>query len=60
MRPEDLAAHDAQLATAIPLGGKLGDISRDFIPVMAFMASAAAHFVTGQIIPVDGGALMMR
>jgi NAD(P)-dependent dehydrogenase (short-subunit alcohol dehydrogenase family) len=60
MTPEELEAHDAALKAAIPLGGKLGDIARDFVPVVAFFASEGAHFITGQIIPVDGGTLMMR
>ena len=36
MTPEELEAHDAALKAAIPLGGKLGDIARDFVPVVAF------------------------
>jgi NAD(P)-dependent dehydrogenase (short-subunit alcohol dehydrogenase family) len=44
----------------IPLGGRLGDVQRDFVPVLAFMASTGARFITGQVLPVDGGALMMR
>lgn len=60
MTPEQLAAHDAAMTNAIPLGGKLGDIDRDLVPVVAFLASDGARFMTGQIIPVDGGALVMR
>jgi len=60
MTPEQLTAHDAALKVAIPIGGKLGDIDRDLVPVVVFLASEGAHFMTGQIIPVDGGALMMR
>ena len=60
MSADQLAAHYAALKVAIPIGGKLGDIRRDLVPVVAFLASDGAHFMTGQIIPVDGGALMMR
>ncbi len=60
MTPEELKAHDAFMAASIPLGGKLGDAQKDFAPIMAFLASEDAHYLTGQVICIDGGTLMMR
>lgn len=60
MSPEDLAAHDAALQRTIPLGGRLGDIERDFLPVIAFVGSPASRFMTGQMFAADGGLLPMR
>jgi NAD(P)-dependent dehydrogenase (short-subunit alcohol dehydrogenase family) len=60
MTPEQLAAHDAYMKTAVPLGGKLGDANTDFAPIMEFLASEDAHYLTGQVICIDGGTLMMR
>lgn len=60
MTAEQLTAHDAYMASAGPLGGKLGDVEKDFVPVMAFLSNEGSRFMTGQVFPVDGGTLMMR
>ncbi|MFI1293289.1 SDR family NAD(P)-dependent oxidoreductase [Streptomyces sp. NPDC020792] len=60
MTPDQLAAHDAQMAQSIPLGGRLGDVQRDLVPVLSFLSGDGAGFMTGQVFPVDGGTLMMR
>ena len=39
----------------IALGHDYGDPDRDLGPVMIFLASDASRFITGQLIPVDGG-----
>ncbi len=49
------AVREAMMALMIPLGGKLGDADRDLAPVLVFLMSEGARFITGQIIPVDGG-----
>ncbi len=52
---EDLAAHDHATAEQIPLGGKFGDADTDLAPVLVFLAGDGSRFITGQLIPVDGG-----
>lgn len=46
--------------STIPLGGRLGDPDEDFAPVMVFMAGEGSRFITGQLIPVNGGLVMTR
>ena len=59
MTEEQLAHLDNDLLTRIPIGGKMGDAEHDCAPVIAFLVSEASHFITGQVIPVDGGLLMV-
>jgi NAD(P)-dependent dehydrogenase (short-subunit alcohol dehydrogenase family) len=60
LSPEELTAHDAIMASLIPLGGRLGQPDRDIAPVLVFLVGDGARFITGQIIPVDGGLSMVR
>lgn len=60
MSPQQLAKHDEHMRDAVPLGGKLGDVKKDFLPVMAFLCSDDAHYMTGQVFAIDGGVLMLR
>jgi NAD(P)-dependent dehydrogenase (short-subunit alcohol dehydrogenase family) len=39
----------------IAMGQDYGDPDRDLGPVMVFLASDGSRFITGQLIPVDGG-----
>jgi NAD(P)-dependent dehydrogenase (short-subunit alcohol dehydrogenase family) len=59
MSNSELAAHDEQMRYRVPLGGKLGDPDRDLAPVMVFLVTPGAHFITGQTLPIDGGMLML-
>ena len=45
---------------SIALGNEYGDADRDLGPVMVFLASDASRFITGQMIPVDGGQTTVR
>ena len=60
LNEQELAAHDAGMAQAIPLGGKLGDPEKDLAPLMVFLASDDSRFITAQLIPVDGGLGQVR
>jgi NAD(P)-dependent dehydrogenase (short-subunit alcohol dehydrogenase family) len=55
----DAAEHRARLAASIPLGAK-GDPDTDMAPVLVFLVSQGAGFITGQTIAVDGGLNMVR
>ena len=57
--PDAAAFMDQQMQLSIPLGGKLGDPTGDLGPVLVFLAGDGAGFITGQLIPVDGGLAMV-
>jgi 3-oxoacyl-[acyl-carrier protein] reductase len=48
-----------RMKTLVPLGGAFGDAERDLAPVLAFLSSDGARFITGQLIAVDGGMRML-
>ncbi len=57
--PDAAAFMEQQMQLSIPLGGKLGDPTGDLGPVLVFLAGDGARFITGQLIPVDGGLAMV-
>jgi NAD(P)-dependent dehydrogenase (short-subunit alcohol dehydrogenase family) len=57
---EERTAFYWQNHQSIVLGEKYGDPDEDLGPVMVFLASAASRFITGQLIPVDGGQTNVR
>jgi NAD(P)-dependent dehydrogenase (short-subunit alcohol dehydrogenase family) len=58
--PEELRQHEAAIAGMVHIGGQLGDPDRDLAPVIVFLCSDDARFITGQTISIDGGALKVR
>ncbi|AFC42755.1 MULTISPECIES: SDR family NAD(P)-dependent oxidoreductase [Mycobacterium] len=55
---EKMVADNPELGAAIPTMipmGRMGDPEEDIAPVVAFLASDEARFITGATIPVDGG-----
>lgn len=57
--PEGAAFMDDQMKLAIPLGGTLGDPARDLGPLLVFLAGEGSAFITGQLLAVDGGLVML-
>lgn len=54
-----LSAKNGQDWGTISPSGRLGDI-RDIANTTVFLFSEAASYITGQVIPVDGGNLHLR
>ena len=57
--PEAGALIDQQMQMMIPLGGALGDPERDVGPILVFLAGPGSGFITGQLLAVDGGLVML-
>ena len=51
---ENIASHWRN-SVPISLGQEYGNPEKDLAPVMVFFASDSSRFITGQLIPVDGG-----
>ncbi|OBF91793.1 short-chain dehydrogenase [Mycobacterium sp. 852002-51163_SCH5372311] len=57
--PEASTMIDQQIKSMIPLGGALGDPVRDVGPMLVFLAGPGSGFITGQLLAVDGGLMMV-
>jgi 3-oxoacyl-[acyl-carrier protein] reductase len=57
--PEAGALIDQQMKMMIPIGGALGDPARDVGPMLVFLAGPGSGFITGQLLAVDGGLIMV-
>ena len=60
LNEEQQTGHFWQNLSTIAMGHEYGDPDRDLGPVMVFFASDASRFITGQLIPVDGGQASVR
>ncbi|MHA6668374.1 SDR family NAD(P)-dependent oxidoreductase [Homoserinimonas sp. A447] len=60
MTREQQTAHYWQNENSIAMGHAYGDADRDLGPVMVFLASEGSRFITGQLLPVDGGQTSVR
>lgn len=58
--PAVVEAHKASLRERFPIDGSMGDVDRDLVPVMVFLASDGSRFINGQTICVNGGLIMVR
>lgn len=58
--PEAWKVAEERFRTQILLGGRFGDADADIAPVVAFLMSDGSRYMTGQLIPVNGGAGMVR
>jgi len=57
--PDLMPIIEQQLQMSIPIGGKLGDPVGDVGPMLVFLAGDGSHFITGQLLAVDGGLMML-
>jgi len=57
--PDAAPLIDQQMKMMIPLGGALGDPERDVGPMLVFLAGPGSGFITGQLLAVDGGLMMV-
>ncbi|OBJ04019.1 short-chain dehydrogenase [Mycobacterium alsense] len=57
--PDAAALIDQQMKMMIPLGGALGQPARDLGPMLVFLAGPGSGFITGQLLAVDGGLMMV-
>ncbi|RNL84584.1 SDR family NAD(P)-dependent oxidoreductase [Halostreptopolyspora alba] len=60
MAEDEMTAHYWRNEYSIAMGQRYGDPDQDLGPVMVFLASEGARFITGQLIPVDGGQTSVR
>ncbi|KAJ5963471.1 Short-chain dehydrogenase/reductase SDR [Penicillium vulpinum] len=60
LEEESLEGHDVFMSDRVCLGEKFGDVEIDLVPVLAFLVSDASRWITGQMVPVNGGLSLVR
>lgn len=58
--PDVVEPHLAALKSMFPIDGDMGQVDRDLVPVMVFLASDSSRYINGQVICVNGGLEMVR
>jgi NAD(P)-dependent dehydrogenase (short-subunit alcohol dehydrogenase family) len=61
---EGAVLFEERIRSVMPVAGKfgsgrLGDPVDDLGPMLVFLAGRGAHFITGQLLAVDGGVMML-
>ncbi|CAI7600386.1 unnamed protein product [Penicillium discolor] len=60
LEKENVVGHDVFMNDRAFLEEKFGDMEIDLVPVLAFLVSDASRWVTGQLVPVNGGVSLVR
>lgn len=60
LEADSVAGHDSYMNDRVCPGEEFGDAEIDLVSVLAFLASDASCWSTGQLIPVNGGLSLVR
>lgn len=60
LETENVGGHDVFMNDRVCLGEKFGDVEIDLVPVLAFLVSDASRWITGQLVPINGGLSLGR
>jgi NAD(P)-dependent dehydrogenase (short-subunit alcohol dehydrogenase family) len=59
LSPEARIAVDEERARTTPMGGRLGDVEKDLLPLVSLLIGPGGRYITGQTLSVDGGRTMI-
>ncbi|KAJ5608310.1 Short-chain dehydrogenase/reductase SDR [Penicillium hordei] len=60
LETENVVGHDVFMNDRVCLGETFGDVEIDLVPVLAFLVSDASRWITGQLVPANGGLSLVR